>query len=264
MPRAIWSGAISFGLVNVPVKLSTAVRKQDVRFHQLHGADGARVEQRRFCSAEGVEVPYEQVVKGYEWTPGRHVVVTREELDALDPEATRTIDIEDFVDAAEVDPAYFEHAYWLLPDRQPATRPYALLREALRRSGKVGVGRFVMRSKDHLALVRPVGDGLMLSTLLFHDELVAPDELEGLPGREVEVADRELAMAEQLVESLSTAWEPERYRDHHRERVLELVARKASGEEIAAEPVVETPRAVTDLVSALEASLEEAERRQSA
>lgn len=259
MPKAIWSGAISFGLVNVPVKLTAAVQRQSVRFHQLHEPDGARIEQRRVCSAEDQEVPYEQVVKGYEVAPGEHVVVRPEELEALDPEASRTIDIHDFVDLDDVDPAYFQHAYYLLPDRQPAQKPYALLREAMVRSGKAAVARFVMRNKEYLGLIRPVDGALMLSTLLFHDELVGPASLEELPG-DVELDDRELSMAEQLVDSLSSPWEPERYEDHHRARILDLIERKAAGEEVVAAPEAERrDSGVVDLVSALEASLDDAE-----
>lgn len=265
MPKAIWSGAISFGLVTVPVKVTTAVRKKDVRFHQLHETDGARIEYRRFCSLEGDEVPYDQIIKGYEWGPGEHVVVTRAELESLDPEATRTIDIQDFVDEAQIDPLYYQHAYYLVPDRPPAAKPYALLREAMARTGKVAVARFVMRSKEHLAVVRPVEGALVLSTMVFADEVVPVSELDGLPSADAALEPRELDMAEQLVGSLSVDFEPDKYRDHYRERLLDLIETKAEGRAVVPQPApAEAATGVVDLVAALEASLEAAERRESA
>ncbi len=265
MPKAIWSGAISFGMVSVPVKLTTAVRKHDVRFHQLHREDGARIEQRRFCTADGEEVEYHDLVKGYEIAPGQHVVVTPEELQALDPEASRTIDIVDFVDEADIDPVYYQHAYYLVPDKQPSEKPYVLLREALDRSGRVGIARFVMRNKEYLAVLRAVEGALLLSTMLYHDELVPADSVEGVPD-DIDLEDRELQMAEQLIDSMSTEFDPERYEDRHRERVVEMLEAKAKGEEVVTQPEAEEAAAgVVDLVAALEASLEETEgRRESA
>lgn len=261
MPKAIWSGAISFGLVNVPVKLTTAVSKKDVRFHQLHAEDGARIEQRRVCTADGEEVPWTELAKGYEIAPGQHVVILPEELEALDPEATRTIDILDFVDEDQIDPVFYQHAYYLVPDRA-AEKPYALLREAMRRSGKVAVARFVMRSKEYLCAVRPRDDALVLSTMLFDDEVVPVEAVDGLPGAAgVEVDDRELGMAEQLIEQLSGDFEPGRYEDRYRRRVLALIEAKAKGEAVVTQPAREPePAGVVDLVAALEASLEEAEK----
>lgn len=265
MPKAIWSGAISFGMVSVPVKLTTAIRKHDVRFHQLHRDDGARIEQRRFCTADGEEVAYHDLVKGYEIGPGRHVVVTPEELQALDPEASRTIEILDFVDEADIDPVYYQHAYYLVPDNQPSKKPYVLLREALERSGRVGIARFVMRNKEYLAVLRAVEGALLLSTMLYHDELVPAGAVEGIPD-DVDVDDRELQMAQQLIDSMATDFDPERYKDRHRERVVGMLEAKAKGEEVVTQPETEEEAAgVVDLVAALEASLEEAEgRRESA
>ncbi|HVM41414.1 MAG TPA: Ku protein [Acidimicrobiia bacterium] len=265
MPRAIWSGTVSFGLVNVPVKLSTAVSKKDVRFHMLHAADGSRIEQRRVCSLEGTEVAYDDLVRGYEWAPGEHVVVTPQELEALDPEATRTIDILDFVNEADIDPVYFQHPYYLTPDGRAAEKAYALLRSAMARTRKVAIARFVMRTKEYLAAVRAVGPALLLSTMLFHDEVLPVATVEdALPPADVDGTDREVEMAERLIESLSTDWEPERYHDRYRERVLELIEAKAAGQEIVAAPAAPQPAAVVDLVAALEASLEEAAKRESA
>ncbi len=254
MPRPIWSGAISFGLVNVPVKIFSATSSKDVRFHQLDGKSNSRIKQKRVSMATGEEVPYEDIVKAYEIAPDNYVTITPEELDALDPKATKTIDIEDFVDLDMIDPVFYERPYYLVPDKG-GTKAYALLREAMRETNKVGIARMVLRSKQYLAAIRPMGDVLCLETLLFADEVVRPEALEGLPGPETEVSDRELKMAQQLIESLSTDFEPEKYRDEYRDRVLDLIERKAQGEEIVVEEQPEEPKKVPDLMAALEASI---------
>ncbi|GAC1324421.1 MAG: Ku protein [Thermoleophilaceae bacterium] len=253
MPRSIWTGAISFGLVNVPVKLYSAVSKKTVRFHQLHDADGVRLQQKRICPADGEEVPYENVVKGYEITPEQYVVVTQEELDALDPAKTKTIDIEDFVDLAEIDPIYYDHAYYLLPDRG-AAKAYKLLLTAMADAQKVAIARVVIRTKEQLVAIRPSGELLAMTTMNFADEVIPHDRFDELPGEEVETAKREIDMARQLIESLTAEFEPGRYHDTYRERVLDLVERKAEGKEIAVQPV-EEPQEVPDLMAALEASV---------
>ena len=254
MARSIWSGAISFGLVNVPVKVFTAVRKKDVRFHQLHAKDGVRIQQKRWCPKDEEEVAYEEIVKGYEISPGQYVLIEPEELDALDPEATRTIDIEDFVDLHDIDPLYFDSNYYLVPDSR-GEKPYRLLLEAMSDAGKVGIARVVMRTKQYLVAVRPVGDALVMTTLNFADEVVPQKELDDLPGSKQGASDRELRMAQQLIDSLSTDWHPEGYRDTYRERVLDLIEQKAAGKEIVAQPEPERPAPVVDLMAALEASL---------
>jgi DNA end-binding protein Ku len=255
MPRAIWSGAISFGLVNVPVKLYSAVSRKTVRFHQLNDSTGVRIQQKRVDPSTGEEVPYERIVKGYELSPDRYVVVAPEELEALEPEKTRTIDIEDFVDLDEIDPIYFDHPYYLAP-AQGGARAYELLRAAMEESGKVAIGRVVIRSKENLVAIRPSGPVLTMETLLFHDEVVPPDSLDELPDEaEAKAKPRELTMARQLIDSLSGHFEPEKYRDQYRERVLDLVERKAAGEEIAVQPTPEEPAKVPDLMAALEASI---------
>jgi DNA end-binding protein Ku len=255
MPRSIWSGAISFGLVNVPVKLYSAVSRKTVRFHQLNGRTGTRIQQKRVDPATGDEVPYEDIVKGYELTRDRYVVLTPEELDALDPERTRTIDIEDFVDLSDIDPIYYDHPYYLVPDRG-AAKAYGLLLDAMRDAGKVAIARVVLRSKEQLVAIRPAGDVLMMETMVFHDEVVEPDSIEDMPERgELEPSDRELKMARQLIDSLSSEFEPERYHDEYREKVLDLIERKAQGEEIAVQPEAPQPARVPDLMAALEASL---------
>jgi DNA end-binding protein Ku len=254
MPRPIWTGSISFGLVNVPVKLVTATSPKDVRFHQLHDEDGARIQQKRVCSADGVEVGYEHIVKGYEMSPGRYVVVEPQELAGLDPEASHTIDLEEFVDLDQIDPVFFEKAYYLLPDKR-AEKPYALLVEAMARSRKVGLARFVMRTKQYLAALRSKDNALVLSTMLFADEVVPLEGLEGLPEQDITLSEREVAMAEQLVASLATEFEPEKYHDDYRERVLALIEAKAEGQVVVAPPTSEAPTPVVDLMAALEASL---------
>jgi DNA end-binding protein Ku len=255
VPRSIWSGAISFGLVNVPVKLYSAVSRKAVRFHQLHDKDGVRIQQKRICPEDGEEVPYDNVVKGYEIAPGQHVVVTPEELEALDPKKTRTIDIEDFVELDQIDPIYFDHPYYLLPDKG-ADKAYNLLLQAMRESGRVAIARIVIRQKEHLTAIRPTEDVMTMATMLFGDEVVSPRQIDELPD-ETETSDRELEMARQLIDSLSSDFEPDRYRDEYRERVLDLIERKAEGEEIAVQPA-EEPERVPDLMAALEASVKAA------
>jgi DNA end-binding protein Ku len=255
MARAIWSGAISFGLVNVPIRLYTAASPKTVRFHQLHDKDGVRIRQQRVCPADGEEVPYEHIVKGYEIAPDRYVVITQEELDALDPVHTKTIDIEEFVELSEIDPVYYDSAYHVAPATGGA-KAYRLLLSAMEEAGKVAIGRFVLRTREQLCALRPANGILVLSTMLFGDEVNAPerlDELEALG--DVDASKREVAMAQQLIASLSAPFEPEKYHDEYRERVLELIERKAAGEEIAVQPAVEAPAAVPDLMAALEASV---------
>ena len=255
MARAIWSGAISFGLVNVPVKLYSATSPKSVRFHQLSSKTGARIRQKRVDPTTDEEVPYEDIVKGYEITPDRYVLISTEELEALDPKATRTIDIEEFVDLAEIDPIYYDHSYYLAPAAGGA-KAYRLLVDAMRESGKVGIGRVVLRSKQQLCALRPTGEALTLSTMLFGDEVLSPDRLDELDSvNEAEASERELTMAQQLIDSLSSDFEPDKYHDEYRERVLDLIERKAAGEEIAIQPQAEEPAAAPDLMAALEASL---------
>ncbi|HEV7175794.1 MAG TPA: Ku protein [Solirubrobacteraceae bacterium] len=255
MARAIWSGAISFGLVNVPVKLYSATSPKSVRFHQLSSKTGARIRQKRVDPTTDEEVPYEDIVKGYEITPDRYVLISTEELEALDPKATRTIDIEEFVDLAEIDPIYYDHSYYLAPAAGGA-KAYRLLVDAMRESGKVGIGRVVLRSKQQLCALRPTGEALTLSTMLFGDEVLSPDRLDELDSvNEAEASERELTMAQQLIDSLSADFEPDKYHDEYRERVLDLIERKAAGEEIAIQPQAEEPAAAPDLMAALEASL---------
>src|SRR5215213_7327090 len=256
MARSIWSGAISFGLVNVPVKLYSAVSRKTVRFHQLNGKTGHRIAQKRVDSATNEEVSYEDIVKGYELTKESYVVITPDELEALDPEKSRTIDIEDFVDLGDIDPVYYDHPYYLVPDKG-ASKAYGLLLGAMRESGKVAIARVVLRSKEQLVAIRPApGDVLMMETMIFADEVIQPEDIDDLPAaKELKASERELKMAQQLIDSLSADFEPEKYHDEYREKVLELIERKASGEEIAVQPEAPKPKKVPDLMAALEASL---------
>ena len=252
MARAIWSGALTFGLVNIPVRLHSAVAQKEVRFHMLHAKDGARIRMKRFCSAEDREVPYDDVAKGYEISKGRYVMIAPEELEAYDPKATRTVEIRDFVDLAEIDPIYYDQTYYLAPERS-AARAYRLLRDAMRASGKVAIATFVLRTRESLCCVRPLEDALALSTMNRADEVVAVSSLD-LP-EAPRPPERELHMAEQLVASLTSPFEPERYPDVYRERVLELVRRKAEGEAVEAPAPEEAPAKVVSLADALSASL---------
>lgn len=260
MPRAIWSGAISFGLVNIPVKLYSAVSRKTVRFHQIDAESGVRVRQKR-VGGDGEEVAYEQIVKGYEIGPDRYVTISPEELESLEPQKTRTIDIEDFVDLEDIDPMFYDHPYYLAPDTG-AAKAYRLLVDAMDSSGKVAIARVVLRSKEHLVAIRPRSGVLAMETMLFADEVVPPDALDELSGdAEVQTSERELAMAQQLIESLTSDFEPEKYRDEYRERVLDLIERKAQGETVVIEAPAEAPAKVPDLMAALEASISAVKER---
>jgi len=259
MPRAIWSGALSFGLVNVPVKLFTAVEQKEVRFHLLHGKDGGRIKMKRFCSAEEREVPFEEIVKGYELSKDRYVAITPEELAALDPKKSRAIEIKDFVDLSEIDPVYYESTYYLVPE-PTAAKAYRLLGDAMRRAGKVGIASFVLRTRESLCCIRPIDDGVLaLSTMNRADEVMPVSTLDLPEG--AEASDRELQMALQLVESLAAPFEPERYPDVHRQELLALVERKAAGEVIEAPAAEAAPAEVVSLADALSASLAAARQR---
>ncbi|MGE3619345.1 MAG: Ku protein [Acidimicrobiia bacterium] len=259
MPRAIWSGSIGFGLVNIPIKLFNAVSRKSVHFNQIDSRTGARIRYQKVSAADGEVVPSEAIVKGYELPGGEYVTVGDDELGALDPEANRTIEIEQFIDLADVDPLYYDAAYYVAPDKA-TLKPYALLVRAMEESGKVAIARFVMRSKQYLCAIRPKDGALVLSTMVYADELNPPDEIGEIVGAsEVEVTAKELKMAEQLVESLSEPFEPERYEDTYRHRVIELIEAKAAGTgEVVAPPAPLAEDKVVDLMAALEASVKEA------
>jgi DNA end-binding protein Ku len=258
MPRSIWSGAISFGLVNVPVKLYSAVSRKTVRFHQLHDADHVRIQQKRVCPADGEEVPYDNIVKGYEISPDHYVVIEPEELEALDPKKTRAIEIQEFVDLDEIDPVFYDHPYYLAPDTG-AAKAYRLLLRAMEETNKVAIARVVIRQKEHLVAIRATGEVMTMATMIFHDEVVPPDTIEELPDEEAEASPREIEMAQQLIDSLTADFDPSKYHDEYRERVMELIEAKASGAELAIQPAPE-PAKVPDLMAALEQSLAAAQK----
>jgi DNA end-binding protein Ku len=259
----MWMGTLNFGLVSMPVKLYSAITSRSVHFNQLHGADHARIQQKRVCSADGEEVPFEEIVRGYELAPERYVVIEDAELAALAPEATRTIEIEDFVEIDEIDRIYFDQPYYIVPNRGGA-RSYRLLLQAMRDTGKVGIARVVLRSRERLVAVHPREDVLMMTTLTYADEVNPTSELRELGGEEesAAVGERELDVARRLVQSLAEPFDIARYRDTYREAVLDLIDRKAGGEEIVVEPrptvqELQSP----DLMGALQASLERARER---
>ena len=255
MARAIWSGTISFGLVNVPVKLYSATESKDIAFHQFQEGTGERIRNKRVAEDSGEEVEYSDIVKGYEVSKGKFVIVTPEELESVDPEQNRTIDIEDFVDLDEIDPIYFEKTYYLGPSDKPAEKPYELLRAAMQETNKVALARFVMRTKQYLVAVRAKDDLLVLETMFFPDEIRNPtEEIEQLPVK-AKLTPREREVATKLIDSLSTTFDPDRYHDTYREAVLELIKRKAKGEEIVVDTPKEQEAEVVDLMAALEASL---------
>jgi DNA end-binding protein Ku len=256
VPRAIWSGSISFGLINIPVKLFSAVSEKSVRFNQIDTRNGARIRTRKVNAEDGSDVPADVIAKGYEVSKGRYVIVTEDELASLQPRATHTIDLEEFVDLDAIDPMYFDGAYWVAPDDR-AAKPYTLLVEAMEQAGKVAVARFVMRAKQYVAVMRPRDGHLVLSMMVYDDEINPVSEIPEFDQLDdVELTERELTMAEQLIESLSTDFKPEAFHDSYREELLDLIHAKDAGEErVVAE--VEGPEEdkVIDLMAALEASV---------
>jgi DNA end-binding protein Ku len=262
MARSIWTGSLSFGLVNVPVSLFSGVRDESVRFRQLHKKDGAPIETRRFCSEEDEEVSWEEIVSGYEVRKGKWVTLTDEELAAAEPRRTKTIDIEEFVELADVDPIYFDHPYFLVPpDGEGAARAYRLLAAVMERSEKVAIGRFVLRTKEYLVAIRVREGALALTTMLFHDEVrptkgIAPPAAKGTAPAKEEV-DQAIA----LVEALTRRFDPTRYEDRHRQRLLKIVRDKKKGRKVKLPEQRDEPKAAPDLMAALEESLAAAKRR---
>jgi DNA end-binding protein Ku len=256
MARAIWSGTISFGLLNVPVRLFSAVARRNIALREIRESDNSRIKHKRVAEGTDEEVPYESIVKAYELTPGQYVPLRKDEMAALAPEKTRAIDVQDFVDIEEIDPMYFDSPYYLGP-ADGAEKAYSLLAAAMESSGKAAISRFVFRNKEHLAAIRASDGVLTLTTMRFHDEVVPPSDLDdALPDKEPKVAKREQQMAEQLIDSLSTEFEPDAYKDEYREQLLALIEQKAEGKEIVA-PEGEAPKATKapDLMAALEESI---------
>jgi len=263
MARAIWSGSISFGLLNVPVKLYSAVARRNIALREIRDSDSARIKHRRVAEGTDEEVPYENIVKAFEITPGQYVPIDKDEMSALAPEKTRAIDVQDFVDLEQIDPVYFDSPYYLGP-ADGAEKAYSLLAKAMQASGKVAIARFVFRNKEHLAALRSGAGVLTLTTMRFADEVVSPGELgDVLPEQTPKVAKKEQEMAEQLIESLSTEFDPAAYRDEYREQLMSLIERKAEGKEIVA-AATEEPQATKapDLMAALEQSIAAAKGKQ--
>jgi DNA end-binding protein Ku len=255
--RPVWNGAISFGLVTIPVKLYTAVREKKLSFRTLHDQDKVPLKQKMFCPADGKEVHPEHMLKGFEISKDHFVVIKSEELEAIAPKATRAIEIQDFVDLESIDPVFFDRPYYVAP-RPEGAKPYHLLLEAMRKKEKVGIARIVMHTKEYLAALRPVGDALCLETMHFDDEVIDARQVGGLDIKS-KIDPRELKMAEQLIDSLTTQWKPAKYHDEYREQVMELIQRKSKGEKIVTRPESDEPAPRGhNLLAALEASLAKA------
>ena len=256
MARSIWSGSISFGLLNVPVKLYSAVARRNIALREIRESDNSRIKHRRVAEGTDEEVPYDKIVKAYEITPGQYVPISADEMEALRPEKSRSIDVLDFVDIEEIDPMYFNSPYYLGP-ADGAEKAYSLLAAAMESSGKAAIARFVFRNKEHLSAIR-AGDGVLtLTTMRFADEVVPPSELDdAFPETEGKVAKKEQQMAEALIDSLSSKFDPTAYRDEYREELLALIERKAEGKEIVASDVVKPQETkAPDLMAALEQSI---------
>ncbi|MBI4260841.1 MAG: Ku protein [Actinobacteria bacterium] len=255
-PRTMWKGAISFGLVSIPIRMYPATEEKTLRFNQLHEEDGGRIRYKRVCAVDGEEVPYEEIVKGYEIEKDRYVILTDEDFDAVPVESSRAIDIQQFVDLEEIDPIYFQKTYYLVPE-ETGVKAYRLLQEAMSENGKVGIAKVAFREKEHLAALRFKDGVMVLETMYWPDEIRAT-EFEELD-KDVKVRPQEVQMAQTLIENLSEEWDPDQYRDEYREALMDIVQKKAAGEEIT---VVEEPEParVVDLMEALKASVEAAKR----
>ena len=253
-PRSLWSGSLSFGLVNVPVRLHSAVRDHDLHFHELHAKDAARIETRRVCSKEDTEIPYEEIAHGYEVDDGTHVIVTDEELVAVAPRKTHTIEISLFTDLDQIDPMLFDHPYFLVPagDGDGPRRAYRLLLKVMEGAGLVALGRFVLRTKESLVAIRVRGGVLELTTMRFADEVRDP---KGIDTGGAKPSAKQLKQAVALVEALGADWAPDQYEDAYRKRLQAIVRRKKGGKPIAPPKREETPQPATDLMDALERSL---------
>ncbi len=254
MARSLWTGSVSFGLVNIPVRVFPAIHEHDVRFHQL-APDGSRIHYKRVSEKTGREVQYEDIRKGYETARGKYVVFEQEELKELRPRSTKTIDIEDFVALDEIDPLFFERTYHLTPNGDAAAKAYALLTQVMEDRQRIGIGKVVMRDKQYLCAIRPYGKGLAMSTMLFADEVVDQSDVEGIPSRKPNVSSREKQLAAQIVDSLERTWDPKRYHDTYQEQLRDIIKAKQKGGTIELEEEPEETGKVVDLMAALEASL---------
>lgn len=257
MARAIWKGSISFGLVTIPIALYTATRREELRFRLLRKSDLSPVNYKRVAEKDGKEVPWDEIVKGYEYEKGKYVVLKEEDFQRVDLEATQTVDIQDFVDQEEIDPMFFYKPYYLEPQKG-GDKAYALLRDALKDANKVGVAKVIIKTRQYLAGVKPEDGALVLELMHFADELADPEKLH-LP-KKVTVGKREMNMAKSLIDSMTSKWEPEKYKDEYREALMEVIEEKveAGGKEIEEKPrKAPKPTKVIDLVSVLQKSLEQ-------
>jgi len=257
--RAIWSGAISFGLVSVPVKMYSAVERKTVQFHQVSRDSGARISMRRVDPTSGEEIEYKDIVKGYELSPGQYVLIDPAELEEIAPQRTRTIEIQDFVELSQIDPIYYDHPYYLAP-AAGGVKPYRLLVDAMRDTARVAIAQVVIRSKEQLVALRATGRVITMSTMVFADEVLSAERLDEYAEIEsAKTTKRELEMAEQLISSLATDFDPAKYHDTYREQVLAMIERKAAGKQVVSPPEAEpASKTVPDLMAALKASLDAA------
>jgi DNA end-binding protein Ku len=256
--RPVWSGTIAFGLVNIPVKALSAVRDHDVHFHQLQKRTGSRIRYRKVAEKSGREVEPADIEMGFEISKGRYVTFDRDELDELRPESTRAVEVSDFVALDDIDPIYYERTYWLVPDGEPAKKGYQLLRAAMEDGMRIGIGTVVMRNKQYLTAIRPLDGALAMSTMRFADEVVPRSEIDGLPRRARPEA-KNLRMAVDLLEAMTSDWDPRRYEDTYTEELRQRIKAKDKGKEIVEEAEAPEPTGkVVDLMAALEASVEKA------
>ena len=254
MARALWKGSISFGLVTVPIGLVSAIEaREEFAFNLLHRKDGSRIVQKRFCKEEDVEVPWSDLVKGYQYAKDQYVVLTEEDFDKARVPATQMFEIRRFVPATEVEDLYFETPYYVQPEGKSATKPYALLRDALAESGKIGIGTIVLRQREHLGALEPVGEALVLTTMRFAHEIRSPKQLD-LPGIKHGYAEKEMKLALQLMDSLTDDWDPKEFKDTYTEVLRQVIEAKVEGKEVVA-PEASKRERVTDLMEALEKSL---------
>jgi DNA end-binding protein Ku len=258
MPRSIWKGAISFGLVTIPVKLYSATEEKDISFRQVHPADGGRIKYKRVCEKDGQEIPYAEIGRGYELPDGRMVILTAEDFESLPLATTKSVEVVQFVAEADVDPTYFNKTYFLQADG-PGTKPYVLLRDALAKTKQSALVKVALRSREALALIRPKDGVLLLHTMLWPDEL--RDGSFAAPPADITASDAEVTMAQSFIEALAGDFHPEEHTDHYREALEAVVRSKAEGIPLAEEPEAPQEAEVVDLVAALRASVEAAKRR---
>ena len=257
MARSLWTGSLSFGLVNVPVAMYSGVRDVDLHFRQLHAKDAAPIDVQRWCPQDDAEVPYEEITHAYELNSGKQVIVSDEELEAAQPKRTRTIDIEQFVDASDVDPVSFNHPYVLVPTSEDdgAAWAYRLLVQVMESTGRAAVGRVVLRAKEYLAIIRPRDGALALTTMYFADEIRSPKDVEAATQKKHRPTPEQLDVAVAVIEELSEDWDPKRYTDGYRKRLQQVVARKRKGETVTAPAAEDQPPPAPDLMEALERTL---------